>query len=154
MRFTWLAALAVGVLFCNITGAEARSRTEQTQASRSTTARPAAAPQARSSQANRATAARRSTAPQRQAAAGRGDARQASANRSARGASTRGSAGRAGHQQASGSCRGRNCGATQRQVTWQSGLAPATNAQAQSCPAGTLATLARGHSDVVRCLPL
>jgi hypothetical protein len=39
-------------------------------------------------------------------------------------------------------------------VTWQSGLPPATNEQARSCPTGTLATLARGHTDVVRCLPL
>ncbi|MBR0674337.1 hypothetical protein GXW76_24405, partial [Roseomonas soli] len=56
-------------------------------------------------------------------------------------------------QQAAAACtRGARC--APRQVSWQAGLAPATNAQAQACPAGTLATLARGHTDVVRCVPL
>jgi hypothetical protein len=39
-------------------------------------------------------------------------------------------------------------------VSWQAGLAPATNAQARSCPVGTMATLANGHTDIVRCMPL
>jgi hypothetical protein len=38
-------------------------------------------------------------------------------------------------------------------VGWQSGLPTASYAQ-QECPAGTFATLARGHDDVVRCMPL
>jgi flagellin len=36
---------------------------------------------------------------------------------------------------------------------WQTGLPPMTMAQ-QECPPGTVATLARGHADVVRCLPI
>jgi flagellar capping protein FliD len=35
---------------------------------------------------------------------------------------------------------------------WQSGLPRADYAQ-RDCPEGTLATLARGHEDVVRCMP-
>ena len=36
----------------------------------------------------------------------------------------------------------------------QGGLEPPTNTQAQPCPTGTMATLALGHNNVVRCLPL
>jgi hypothetical protein len=36
---------------------------------------------------------------------------------------------------------------------WQSGLPPVDYAQ-RDCPAGTFATLARGHDDVVRCMPI
>jgi hypothetical protein len=36
---------------------------------------------------------------------------------------------------------------------WQGGLPPMTMAQ-QECPSGTVATLARGHANVVRCLPI
>jgi hypothetical protein len=35
---------------------------------------------------------------------------------------------------------------------WHAGLARSDNAQTE-CPEGTFATLARGHSDVVRCMP-
>uniref|UniRef100_UPI0018DF8B5E hypothetical protein n=1 Tax=Neoroseomonas rubea TaxID=2748666 RepID=UPI0018DF8B5E len=60
-----------------------------------------------------------------------------------------------GRQQVAANSRGgRNAGARTRTVSWQGGLAPATNAQAASCPTGTLATLATGHSDIVRCMPL
>jgi hypothetical protein len=38
-------------------------------------------------------------------------------------------------------------------VSWQRGLPTASNAQ-RACPAGTFATLARGHDDVVRCMPI
>lgn len=37
---------------------------------------------------------------------------------------------------------------------WARGLEPAANIQANECPAGTMATLARGHDDVVRCMPI
>ncbi len=40
-----------------------------------------------------------------------------------------------------------------RTASWQGGLPIASNTQAD-CPAGTMATLARGHSSVIRCLPL
>jgi hypothetical protein len=41
-----------------------------------------------------------------------------------------------------------------RTVAWQGGLPAASGEQAVTCPTGTIATLARGHSDVVRCLPI
>lgn len=43
---------------------------------------------------------------------------------------------------------------TIRSVRWSHGLPPAAGVQADACPAGTLATLARGHDDVVRCMPI
>lgn len=137
MRFLWLAVLMLGGFLWTGTAAEARSRTEQAQS------RPAA------TQSTRAAAARRAEAPQRQARAA-APRQQAARSTGRRQVATR--SGRA--SQATAACRGRNCATAPRQVTWQSGLAPATNAQAQSCPAGTLATLARGHADVVRCVPL
>ncbi|MBU8543194.1 MULTISPECIES: hypothetical protein [Roseomonadaceae] len=36
---------------------------------------------------------------------------------------------------------------------WQAGL-PAVTMTQRDCPVGTFATLARGHSDIVRCMPL
>ncbi|MBP0462755.1 hypothetical protein J5Y09_02420, partial [Roseomonas sp. PWR1] len=69
-------------------------------------------------------------------------------------AAGRQAAARSAGRQQSAAVRGRDQGPRTRNVAWQSGLAPATNAQAATCPAGTLATLARGHSDIVRCLPL
>ena len=48
----------------------------------------------------------------------------------------------------------RVCGGT-RQVAmrWSGGLMPAAGNQT-SCPDGTIATLAHGHENVVRCVPL
>lgn len=37
---------------------------------------------------------------------------------------------------------------------WAHGLAPAARIQANECPDGTLSTLADGHEDVVRCMPI
>src|SRR5215218_2208593 len=37
---------------------------------------------------------------------------------------------------------------------WAQGLPPALHVQAQECPAGTMATLAEGHDDIVRCIPI
>ena len=37
---------------------------------------------------------------------------------------------------------------------WAQGLPPALGVQAEACPAGTMATLAEGHADIVRCIPL
>ena len=45
------------------------------------------------------------------------------------------------------------CG-VQSVMNWTQGLPPAAGVQAQDCPAGTMATLARGHDDVVRCMPI
>jgi hypothetical protein len=38
--------------------------------------------------------------------------------------------------------------------SWAQDLPPALGVQAQECPAGTMATLAEGHDDIVRCLPI
>lgn len=40
-----------------------------------------------------------------------------------------------------------------RLTSWQAGL-PAATGEQRECPVGTMSTLARGHDDVVRCLPL
>ncbi|MBD0271957.1 MAG: hypothetical protein ICV73_08510 [Acetobacteraceae bacterium] len=37
---------------------------------------------------------------------------------------------------------------------WARGLPPALGVQAQQCPPGTMATLAQGHDDIVRCVPV
>jgi hypothetical protein len=38
--------------------------------------------------------------------------------------------------------------------SWAQGLPPALHVQTQECPAGTMATLAEGHDDIVRCIPI
>ncbi|MFC0410708.1 hypothetical protein [Roseomonas elaeocarpi] len=43
--------------------------------------------------------------------------------------------------------------AAQPRRTWHSGL-PDVDAEQMACPEGTLATLARGHTDTIRCMPL
>jgi hypothetical protein len=46
-----------------------------------------------------------------------------------------------------------NCAPARSRVAgWQSGL-PVANYAQRECPEGTFATLARGHDDVVRCMP-
>jgi hypothetical protein len=47
----------------------------------------------------------------------------------------------------------RVCGPRDTSLRWTGGLAPAAMSQA-SCPDGTMATNAIGHSNVVRCVPL
>lgn len=37
---------------------------------------------------------------------------------------------------------------------WARGLPPALGVQAQQCPPGTMAVLAEGHDDIVRCIPV
>ena len=49
-------------------------------------------------------------------------------------------------------CRG--TAVAKAQFGWTQGLPPAALVQANECPDGTLATLARGHDDVVRCMPI
>ncbi len=39
-------------------------------------------------------------------------------------------------------------------MSWTRGLPPPAGVQARDCPAGTMATLARGHDDIVRCMPI
>jgi hypothetical protein len=46
-----------------------------------------------------------------------------------------------------------NCAPARSGVAgWQAGL-PVANYAQRECPEGTFATLARGHDDVVRCMP-
>ncbi len=39
-------------------------------------------------------------------------------------------------------------------MAWTQGLSPAAGIQANECPDGTLATLALGHDDIIRCMPI
>lgn len=118
-------------------------------------ARPAAAPQ------RTATAQRPATQP-RQAAqrnAARQQPAQAAAQRTGLFRSAAAApASTAGMPRTTGSCarrdaQGRCIRATTSNTRWQGGLQPMTMAQ-QECPSGTVATLARGHANVVRCLPI
>lgn len=45
-------------------------------------------------------------------------------------------------------------GSGQTRLAWQAGLAPAAHVQTSDCPEGTMATLATGHTNVVRCMPI
>lgn len=50
---------------------------------------------------------------------------------------------------------GRRAGACrERKLHWMSGLPPAAGVQAQECPDGTMATPARGHENIIRCMPI
>ncbi|RYJ03609.1 MAG: hypothetical protein EON47_03475 [Acetobacteraceae bacterium] len=56
---------------------------------------------------------------------------------------------------AAGTCtarRGGQCRSTR--MNWTQGLSPAAGIQANECPDGTMATLARGHDDITRCMPI
>ncbi|KAA2215093.1 hypothetical protein [Teichococcus oryzae] len=48
---------------------------------------------------------------------------------------------------------GRCDGASSRQKPWDTGLAPPRRDAPAACPTGTKPVLARGHSDIMRCLP-
>jgi len=109
----------------------------------------------------RATAAR--TTPQRQTALRPGDVRSQRQGIVVRGAAAAGiprGAALTGHTASrdQATCTRRN-GRTQcatpreRPLAWQAGLPPMSNAQSE-CPGGTFATLASGHNNVVRCMPL
>jgi len=39
-------------------------------------------------------------------------------------------------------------------MSWTRGLEPAAGIQSQECPDGTMATMARGHDNIVRCMPI
>ena len=56
---------------------------------------------------------------------------------------------------ATGGCvarRGASCRSPR--MNWTQGLSPAAGIQANECPDGTMATLARGHEDITRCMPI
>lgn len=51
--------------------------------------------------------------------------------------------------------RASRCGAAMpRPLAWQAGLEPAAGVQMAACPEGTVGTLARGHTNITRCMPL
>lgn len=141
------------------TPAAQRAAPQQRQAARPAAQAPRAAaaqratPQQRqasrpAAQAQHGTAAPRTTAPQRPA--------QAATQRT--GLFRSAAAAPAGMPRATGSCarrdaQGRCVRTTASNTRWQGGLPPMTMAQ-QECPSGTVATLARGHANVVRCLPI
>ena len=54
------------------------------------------------------------------------------------------------------SCRSSRRGACTRgpAMSWTRGLEPAAGIQANECPDGTMATPARGHENIVRCMPI
>jgi hypothetical protein len=39
-------------------------------------------------------------------------------------------------------------------MNWTQGLSPAAGIQANDCPDGTMAIPARGHDDIIRCMPI
>lgn len=143
------------------TAQQPRAAAPQAQRTAAPAARQAAQPQ-RTALAERATpqqrqATRPTAAPQRTATTQAPAARQqAAAQRS--GLFRSAAAAPAGMPRATGTCtrrdaQGRCVSTTPANTRWQGGLPPMTMAQ-QECPAGTVATLARGHANVVRCLPI
>ncbi len=134
----------------------ARPTSGRTAAARPTATRATGAVAANPRQAaapNRATSATTSRTAER-----RGSARQAAAVPYSRQAAA--SAPRGLRQTAMASCTTRNgrrtCtpGATRTATSsWTGGLAPAAMSQA-GCPDGTIATMALGHNDITRCVPL
>jgi hypothetical protein len=44
-------------------------------------------------------------------------------------------------------------GSTGRMGVWHAGL-PSPDGEQMDCPVGTMAVLARGHSDTFRCMPM
>ena len=116
--------------------------------------RAARAPATRQQQAGRATASRQQARrqPAGRAMADAGQVRTQRTGLVVRGASA------ATVSRESANCTRRNgrtvCGARRDGVAgWQAGL-PQVNMAQSECPAGTFATLARGHENVVRCMPL
>jgi hypothetical protein len=150
--------LALTALAFMVPAAEAARRDESGR--QQAASRPA---QAQTSQVQRAkapAAQRRATTARSQASRARhttlrpGDVRTSRSGVAVRGAS----AATVSRDAVASNCTRRNgrrvCGqATHSIAGWQSGLPRADNAQTE-CPDGTFATLARGHDDVVRCMPL
>ncbi len=151
--------LALTVLAFTVPAAEA-ARRDDTRQQASRPAAQAAQPKAQAS-------TRPQTRPARSAATRPSTssvpARPGDVRTSSRGLVVRGAAAATGSRDAMASCTRRNgrtvCGQARQAVSrdsvrgWQVGLLPADNAQ-RECPEGTFATLARGHDDVVRCMPM
>lgn len=160
--------LALVAFACIAPAAEAAQRDQRDGQPATRTAQQAKAPPAQAARAAQPRPAQ-ATAPQartQQAVAGTarapasnlrpGDVRTSSSGLLVRGASAA-TVSREGPTRAATSCTRRDgrlvCGPARSSVAgWQSGLRVANQAQ-RDCPDGTFATLARGHDDVVRCMP-
>jgi pyruvate/2-oxoglutarate dehydrogenase complex dihydrolipoamide acyltransferase (E2) component len=155
MRLVLLALFSL-VLVAPQAADAARREEPRTQASRPQ----AAAPQARSS-AQRPVAAQARTAARpaaREAARPQQTVRAGDVRTQRTGIVVRGASAATVSREAAASCTRRNgrtvCGPARSGIAgWQAGLPVADYAQTD-CPAGTFATLARGHENVVRCMPL
>jgi|GEM_PF-1459198 len=151
--------LALIALACTVPAAEAARRDERGPAVSRTAPQSKPPVQTRAVQTQRPAAAPRAT---RQATR-QPAARQGTARRDTRGATMRQAALRPGDvrtsrsgvllRSASAATVSRDAMSRRSVAGWQSGLMPVDYAQ-RECPEGTFATLARGHENVVRCMPL
>ncbi|WP_043360747.1 hypothetical protein [Belnapia sp. F-4-1] len=66
----------------------------------------------------------------------------------------RGSAGRDQRAASAAACSAKHGGCRAPRMSWAQGLPPAAGIQANACPDGTMAVLATGHDDIVRCMPI
>ncbi|WP_372624016.1 hypothetical protein [Falsiroseomonas sp.] len=151
--------LVLITLSCAIPAAEAATRDATRGEAASRPAQQAgkqARPQAARQQASRQQATRQRSA--RQATQRRAALRPGDVRTSRSGVVVRGASAATVSRQAASSCTRRNgrrvCAPARSSIAgWQRGL-PVANYTQRECPEGTLATLARGHDDVVRCMPL
>jgi hypothetical protein len=181
MRMMMLALMTLAVLAPTAEAArrDERGREAPGRSAQRVVAKPEAPKAAPAAQARAATPSRQvaqaSRAPSRQVTAqARGgrtarqaeprfaDLRHGDVRTSRSGLVVRGAAAATVSRDAMASCTQRNgrtvCGggglrATSSIAGWQSGL-PMVNYAQRECPEGTFATLARGHDDVVRCMPM
>lgn len=164
MRLVLLALFSL-VLVAPQAADAARREEPRTQASRpqagpkAPTTRPAAAAAPRSSATTARPATRQAARPApRQAARPQQTARAGDVRTQRTGIVVRGASAATVSREAAASCTRRNgrtvCGPSRSGVAgWQAGL-PAVDYAQTDCPAGTFATLARGHENVVRCMPI
>jgi hypothetical protein len=67
---------------------------------------------------------------------------------------SQGSAGRDQRAASAVACGAKRGGCRAPRMSWAQGLPPAAGIQANACPDGTMAVLAQGHDDIVRCMPI
>jgi hypothetical protein len=67
---------------------------------------------------------------------------------------SQGSAGQDQRAASAFACSAKRGGCRAPRMSWTQGLPPAAGIQASACPDGTMAVLARGHDDIVRCMPI
>jgi hypothetical protein len=161
--------LAVTVLAFTVPAAEAARRDDTRQQA----SRPAAQAAQPKAQATRPAASRQQATTNARSTTARGTATRSTGTRVAsqpgdvrtttRGLVVRGAAAATVSRDAMASCTRRNgrtvCGEPRQAASrsgvagWHAGLTPTSHTQSE-CPEGTFAALARGHQDVVRCMPM